>query len=120
VPECEILTPSHPVKAFIRNRDFFKIISVMETGAEQGMWTFDRYRNWLDRKSDWHIPERDPEKLDPEVAEVPGIPSLPSPPHKSLRRTSPSAKAEAPSPGGRIEIDPDESPFGRILRRPDE
>ena len=39
VPECEILMPTIPVKTFIRNREFFKIIQVMETGAESGMWT---------------------------------------------------------------------------------
>ena len=33
VPECEILVPTNPIKNFIRNRDFFKIISTMETGA---------------------------------------------------------------------------------------
>ena len=34
VPECEVLIPTNPVKAHIRNRDFFKIISALETGAE--------------------------------------------------------------------------------------
>src|SRR5438132_13545701 len=31
VPECEILIPTNPVKAHIRSRDFFKIISALET-----------------------------------------------------------------------------------------
>src|ERR1051325_7886784 len=44
VPECEILMPTIPVKTFIRNREFFKINQVMETGAEAGMWTFARYQ----------------------------------------------------------------------------
>src|SRR6266852_6396668 len=48
VPECEILIPTNPVKAHIRNRDFFKIISALEIGAEHGMWTFQRYCNWLE------------------------------------------------------------------------
>src|ERR1017187_3007780 len=34
VPECEILVPTHAVKNFIRNRDFFKITSSLETGRE--------------------------------------------------------------------------------------
>src|SRR5207245_9911039 len=42
VPECEVLIPSNPVKAHIRNRDFFKISSALEIGAEHGMWTFPR------------------------------------------------------------------------------
>src|SRR5579862_3862958 len=40
VPECEILMATHAVKNFVRNRDFFKITSSLETGAEHGMWTF--------------------------------------------------------------------------------
>src|SRR3954469_24137870 len=55
VPECEILMATHPIKAFIRNRDFFKIVSVLETGAGHDMWTFDRYRTWLDRKPNWYV-----------------------------------------------------------------
>ncbi len=40
VPECEVLMPStHAVKNFIRRGEFFKMISSMETGADQGMWT---------------------------------------------------------------------------------
>src|SRR5712672_983190 len=49
VPECEILMATHAVKNFIRNRDFFKIASAIEAGAEHAMWTFQRYRNWLEK-----------------------------------------------------------------------
>src|SRR5712672_598574 len=48
VPECEILIPTIPIKSFIRNGDFFKIITTLETGAEHGMWTFTRYQTWLE------------------------------------------------------------------------
>ena len=51
VPECEILVPTNPIKNFIRNRDFFKIISTMETGAQYGMWTFPRYRSWMEKRT---------------------------------------------------------------------
>src|SRR5690349_23422139 len=37
VPECEILVATHAVKNFIRNREFFKIASSLETGADHGM-----------------------------------------------------------------------------------
>jgi twitching motility protein PilT len=43
VPECEILVATHAVKNFIRSREFFKISSALETGAEHGMWSFQRY-----------------------------------------------------------------------------
>src|SRR5207253_1837971 len=54
VPECEILMASNAVKNFIRNRDFFKIPSAIETGGEHGMWSFHRYRTWLDTRRTWH------------------------------------------------------------------
>jgi len=57
VPECEILLSSHPIKAHIRSREFFKIASVIETGADSGMWTFHRYQNWLEKQKDWYMPE---------------------------------------------------------------
>src|SRR3989475_8662238 len=45
VPECEILMATHAVKNFIRNRDFFKIMSPLETGPEHGMWRFRARRS---------------------------------------------------------------------------
>lgn len=56
VPECEVLMPGHAVKNFIRRGEFFKIMSSMETGADQGMWTYHRYRSWLESRKTWHIP----------------------------------------------------------------
>src|SRR5437868_5318032 len=58
VPECEILRPTHAVKNFIRRGEFHQIASVMETGADHGMWTFARYRNWMSAKKDWYIPPK--------------------------------------------------------------
>src|SRR5438876_6806627 len=69
VPECEILMATHAVKNFIRNRDFFKIISSLETGAEHGMWSFERYRAWLEARTKWSIPDQVPEPPDSEPAE---------------------------------------------------
>ncbi len=56
VPECEVLVPTHSVKNFIRRNEHFKIVSAMETGAEHGMWTYARYRTWLEGRKQWHLP----------------------------------------------------------------
>src|SRR5438552_12986386 len=69
VPECEILISSMAVKSHIRSGDFFKIVSAMEVGAEHGMWTWQRYQNWIENKKGWHIPSPD-EKPDSEPAEI--------------------------------------------------
>ena len=115
IPECEILTPTHAIKNFIRTREFFKITSALETGADHGMWTFQRYRNWLDQRKTWHIPGQadDPVPEEP-VAEpltvritasaVPGVP-----------RPAPAERTK-PATGQRIEIEPVEGEFEKILR----
>lgn len=135
VPECEILVPTHAVKNFIRNRDFFKIASSIETGADHGMWTFQRYRSWLETRTGWSLPGQSAEGPDDEVGEVKGTPAAPSrptappPEHRSpassvsstvRRQAFPTAAPGKPQPGGRIEIEPVEGEFGKILKRPGE
>lgn len=125
VPECEILMATHAVKNFIRTREFFKIMNSLETGVEHGMFTFQRYRQWLDSRTKWTLPEEAGEAPDNEAPEIrPGAPLLPS------FLASPVVKPEKPSvpppPGTgrpastRIEIEPTEGEFGRILKRPGE
>ena len=127
VPECEILTPTHAVKNFIRNRDFFKIISSLEAGAEHGMWSFQRYRAWLESRTNWSIPGQTPETADGEPAESSGVEeSLPAmmTTAKSPKRDKPPGPSPIQTPatktGGRIEIEPVEGDFGKILKRPGE
>jgi twitching motility protein PilT len=118
VPECEILMSTNPIKAFIRNRDFFKIVSSLETGAEYGMWTFDRYRTWLERKGNFYVPEREGEGLDPESSgsTQPALPpSAPAVKPGHAPKPAPGP-AVAPKQGGRIEIEPADTPFGKILK----
>ena len=126
VPECEILVPTHAVKNFIRTRDFFKIPSSLETGAEHGMWTFQRYRGWLDNRKNWYIPGQAPEPAESELPPPAPLggrpPAFPiaaktgkSEPKTGLTRHAPETKGPAI-----IEINPDESEFGKILKRPGE
>jgi twitching motility protein PilT len=126
VPECEILMANHAVRNFIRNRDFFKIVSSLETGAEHGMWTFQRYRTWLDNRTNWAIPGQSPEPPDAESAETPAtaasLPAFPVAPKAggSPKRPGAAPSVSAPKSTGRIEIEPGESDFGKILKRPGE
>ena len=70
VPECEILMATHAVKNFIRNREFFKIVSALETGADHGMWSFQRYAKWLDSRTNFFVPGQNAEPPDSEPAET--------------------------------------------------
>jgi len=119
VPECEILVPTHAVKSFIRNRDFFKIINAIETGADSGMWTFQRYNKWLDGRTNFFVPGQSAEPPDSEPTEA--APAAPLPPIASAAKTEKKAKVASPAPaaneGQRIEIEPEEGTFGKILKK---
>jgi len=113
VPECEILMATHAVKNFIRSREFFKIVTAIETGADHGMWTFQRYNKWLEGRKNFFIPNLSAEPPDSEPDDETAAPKL-------------EAKPSAPTPSGapaagdvhRIEIEPDDSGFGKILKGP--
>jgi len=119
VPECEILMATHAVRNHIRMRDFFKIISALETGADHGMWTFQRYRTWLDHRKKWHLPPAESELPDSEPpepgADTAALPPLPA----ATKPAQPAAPAQTPpaKTGGRIEIEPIEGGFEDILKK---
>jgi twitching motility protein PilT len=122
VPECEVLMATHAVKNFIRTRDFFKIATCLETGAEHGMWTFARYRNWIEARKNWCRPDEASEPPDSDLPDVPtNVPEI----HKEridgmatkTSHAAPPASASL-SRGSRIEIEPEEGEFGKILKRP--
>ena len=122
VPECEILMATHAVKNFIRTREYFKVASALETGAEHGMWTFQRYMKWLDNRKSWHIPGQSPEPPDTEPAEAEAPVARPAAFPIGVKTTGTgvsSPKRAATAGVQRIEIEPEETEFGKILKRPE-
>lgn len=125
IPECEILRANTAVRHHVRSREMFKIASALETGAEDGMWTFDRYRAWLGTRTDWVVPgsataEPNPEPL-PELSGDPiTMPPLSRPDRQSStaeHEQSRPAPAGSVPPGNRIEIEPDEDSELGLFRR---
>ena len=120
LPECEILRPSTSAKAFIRNREFFKLQQALETGAEHGMWTFDRYQTWMSRRSQWHVPDANEEAPDSEPDEHSGPASLPAPvaapPHTPAKHAHSPARAASRS-GGPIEIESVEGGLDELIKK---
>lgn len=57
VPECEVLVANTAVQSIVRQGQFFKLNTAMETGARSGMWTLPRYRQWLEARTDWSLPD---------------------------------------------------------------
>jgi len=125
VPECEVLTTTTAIKAQIRSRDFFKIGATMETGAEHGMWTFGRYRSWLEKKTNWYNPNQKAEASETE----PALPSRVAPAYspeetpspklidRSVVQAKPGAKRPADDGAHRIEIEPVEGGLDELLKR---
>ena len=72
VPECEILFSNDSVRSIIRSGNTTKLKDSIMTGAKDHMWSLDRYRNWLARKSDWfkqqNFPDFSPEEASPRPA----------------------------------------------------
>ncbi len=121
VPECEILIPTIPVKAFIRNREFFKINQVMETGAEQGMWNFARYQRWLSQRTAWHLPSPADETPDSEPTDARPAPAPLPVAHKAPEvepaRTLAAVPGSAPKHAGPIVIEPEEGGLDELLKK---
>jgi len=123
VPECEILMATHAVKNFIRSREFFKIVSALETGAEHGMWSFQRYTKWLESRTNFFVPGKSAEPPDSEPADDspanPALPPLLAAPKTERRPAVPNPpRTSGAGEVHRIEIEPDETGFGKILKQP--
>ena len=67
VPECEILAGSPGVRNLIRQGQFFKLESAVATGAKDGMYSWERYQQWMQSRTRWHVPG----PADREAAEEP-------------------------------------------------
>ena len=53
VPRCELLLGSSSAKGTIRAGTFAHLANVIQSGGEEGMWSFDRYGRWIEQRTDW-------------------------------------------------------------------
>lgn len=116
VPELEILHASVAARAAIRSAQWSKLQTVLETGGIDGCFTFNRYREWLDRRRDFYVvSDKDSEPLAemPSVdAELPRRP-LAAPPKPVVlsgtkpAQATPNRPAIAAAPGPVLEIGDD-------------
>jgi twitching motility protein PilT len=119
VPECELLLSTMAVKNFIRTGDFFKIISAIVTGADNGMWTYQRYQTWLENKKSWHLPAPN-EKAESDAEAASGVAALPPlPPAVKTAKARPitARSGEPPRPGKPIEIEPVEGGLDELIKK---
>ena len=99
VPRCEILLASSGAKGSIRSGQFSQIANVIQSGGEDGMWTFDRYQRWMEQQREWTRPPPPASIPDDLSTAKPALKATPKP----AARPSPAA-ASPPSGAGPIEI----------------
>jgi twitching motility protein PilT len=97
VPECEVLMASTPVKSMVRQGQFYKLASALETGAADGSWTFARYAEWLSRKTDWTLSSATPEEAPAAFPEAVPVHTF-EPRTVTAARPKPAASARPASP----------------------
>ena len=60
VPRCELLLGSIGARGTIRAGNFSQLANVIQSGGEEGMWSFDRYARWIEQRTDWAAPKVQP------------------------------------------------------------
>jgi twitching motility protein PilT len=109
VPRCEVLLASSGAKGTIRSGQFGQITNVIQSGGEDGMWTFDRYQRWIEQQREWTRP--------PPPAAVPEEPEIPKP---AARGAAPPPPKAEPADGPieiPVEADMDLAELAELARR---
>ena len=55
VPVCEILFANMTARSVVRSGKFFKLNDALQTGANDKMWSLQRYQEWLENRNDWYV-----------------------------------------------------------------
>ena len=115
---------TYVVKGFICSGDFYRIVSSMETGGDQGMWTWQRYQTWLENRKQWFLPDPlESAKTDPAMESAKPPPLTPAAAAVKTSRVPerPTQAVDgAPTPArqsGRIEIEPVEGGLKEVIKK---
>lgn len=96
VPECEVLMASSAMRGVLRQGTLFKLGTVLEGGGQDGSFSFQRYQEWLEHKTDWAM---DADRV-PEPNEAPA-PVAAEPLAAAPKPSKPKFLASAPKPAGK-------------------
>jgi twitching motility protein PilT len=112
LPELEVLIATPAVRNHVRQGQFFKLQSTLSTGAGEGMWTFDRYRQWMEAQTRWYSPsEAAREAPDTESR----LPEARAP--REQAPTDPGAAPEPAAPADVFDIQGGEEDLSSILKQ---
>ncbi|MBC7397814.1 MAG: Flp pilus assembly complex ATPase component TadA, partial [Bdellovibrionales bacterium] len=123
VPVLEIMMGSTAIKASIRSGAISQLTSAIQTGGDDGMYSFDRYRRWVDQKKDWVSPAQAAPLIDTtslETAQVPADPARrpnASSSGRSMLVSAPLSETSEGGASGRIEIEVDDADLERLARQ---
>ncbi|HEX4052365.1 MAG TPA: ATPase, T2SS/T4P/T4SS family [Steroidobacteraceae bacterium] len=92
VPRCELLLPSTGARGTIRAGNFSQLATVLQSGADEGLWSYARYQRWMEQQHDWVRTEESSPA--PDEASTARPASLYAPPA--------STAARPPSPAPRV------------------
>lgn len=98
VPECEVLVANAAVRAIVRSGGLHRLPSVLETNADDGMWSWTRYRRWLQGRTRWVRPQQGASQGLPELppaVPLPGATPPPRAPTRAPRQRTPQTPAAA-------------------------
>ena len=107
VPELEILLANTAARATIRQGQFSKIQSVLESGGLDGCWTLTRYRDWLSRRTDFYVPT---DNAAEPAADLPPPPARDRPPMPARAANAPVPRGDA----GVLVLDDEDDPLAII------
>ncbi len=107
VPELEILLANTAARATIRQGQFSKIQSVLESGGLDGCWTLSRYRDWLGRRTDFYVATDN--ETEP-AADLPPPPARDRPPMPARAANAPVPRGDA----GVLVLDDEDDPLAII------
>ena len=107
VPELEILLANTAARATIRQGQFSKIQSVLESGGLDGCWTLSRYRDWLGRRTDFYVATDN--ETEP-AADLPPPPARDRPPMPARAANAPGPRGDA----GVLVLDDEDDPLAII------
>ncbi len=99
-PECEVLMATTQARSIVRQGQFFKIPTALETGGHDGCWTFPRYREWLEKRTEWASPPARGAEAARDEGEAPAQ-RLPVPPARAPQPAAASRRPAAGSGAGR-------------------
>ncbi len=98
VPRCELLLASQGARGTIRSGNFGQLSNVIQSGGDDGMWSFDRYQRWMSQHKEWHRPSAATAVVD----DPPAALAAPATTATPVKRTP------VPTPGDNAEIVIDE------------